>query len=1116
MGLTPICVFGGLMGKSVFGWRFFVLFAILFNFIACSNDSEEQDTKIAEIAAKGDQQAAKDNTQDELLGSLADENAKLKKKLAEAEKKLKERDLQNEEGVRNALDEVAQAREALQKAATKEELAQAKQALVKAEEKLAAAIKQAGDKLEAKLKAQIQAYRERIAVLEQKLEEKRKARALANANHLSYLKGHTDVYNLEGVYKVMVIPVQFADKKFVDEDYLQNDLQGDLFDPNNRKSMRAYYRHASLGKFDVQGVVTAPVTVDGTLEKYGKATGKSSDADARGLVRDALLKLKETKTDESWWAQFDRWDLYDYDDDKNFYEPDGFIDAVILVYAGKSQASCQRSFDPDGKRPGSDDIPVDDPRRDAAVECFNRIWPHRWSLSIGADDPNYSKEGPVLEGVRRPSLNGLKISDNLFALDYNMQSEFSDLSTFMHEFGHSITLPDIYARQGDNGVGSWELMASNASNLAQELSSYSKIALGWVKPKVIAAKENASFYLGAYNFVSETQRDPEAEYQGPESISEIRPNSLGTDVSILSRTPEFNEPVYRSVVVLTPTTTELVKVADFPNYVGSKAAYTSRYDGQEKSMTKKIQVPTSGSAELSFDTIYHIETETNFASADKKIKIVTDYDIGEVKIDGELKESLRLISGDTDYDTLNDTNKQCEAARVLELRNKVYGKTANDAEKTEFKTKVAICHKPTWVKKKYDLSAYRGKEVELSIAYRTDAGYTEFGIVIDNIKMGELVVSDFENGAGFGDFIALTNGQYEQEYNQFYLMEYRDPSADYKVGGKELSYNMDSHIKVGSQSMFLDNGNLLESFRMLTMEYQPGLLVWYFNSKFDQNSNSPAYQDGKGYLLPVKPKLQEMEIPVVFDDSNFFVDGHYKDHEKDEEFKTFVDAQRNKLACFGYTRYFEYIKGKKPECGAFDSKFVNFMPNLLFGDKKLVYRREGFNDVLPKDRFGNWGVGVPFRMHSGIRTSLSTFRPETYEDFAPFKIYKEDDGKMVLDDSLTGLQKRYPAVAEFKDSSVALPKYKGFVEDSVVVEKVGFGFLVVEPEHQGLEGYKEDVSPNNNDHAFRRPRVKVLVDWEEVESVTGQATAPGSHPVASSGSHDHRRAIGGHSCNHDH
>src|SRR5690606_3146453 len=127
-----------------------------------------------------------------------------------------------------------------------------------------------------------------------------------------------------------------------------------------------------------------------------------------------------------------------------------------------------------------------------------------------------------------------------------------------------------------------------------------------------------------------------------------------------------------------------------------------------------------------------------------------------------------------------------------------------DAEKAEFQRKLAVCQEPVWVTESLDLSATRGKDVELDIRYVTDAGYTEFGIVLDNFRIGADTI-DFEEAGNrpLHEFTLLTGGEVEKFYNQFYLFEYRVPSVDFTEGSEVLSYNMDRNLRPGTQSMFM-------------------------------------------------------------------------------------------------------------------------------------------------------------------------------------------------------------------------------------------------------------------------------------------------------------------------
>lgn len=923
--------------------------------------------------------------------------------------------------------------------------------------------------------------------IEEKISEKRMTNALAAANTkiiADAMQDHTEIYPLRGPYKILVIPVAFTDTGFADPDFYapyaggQSKAQNYLFG-DEEGTLTTYYKHSSLGQFDLSGVVTPIVTVDNPLAYYGEAVTGKSDKNARRLVVDALVKLKNRHSND-WWQQFDSWDLNDYDADGHFHEPDGFIDAVVLVYAGKSQSSCQRSFDPEGTRPASADVP-EGPRKEATIECFNRIWPHRWAISLAADDPLYSENGPKIEGRVRPSMNGLKITDEIFATDYNMQSEYSDRSTFMHEFGHSLTLPDVYAYSGENNTGSWEIMSSNANLQGQEFSSYSKLSLGWIKPKIIFPGSETSAYLGAWSYVANERRDNLASFDGPRTSEEYINGQIHS-YDVTSFTQEFEEPVYRSIVALQPPTIERIKVAEFPENIGEKAAYTGRFDGDSRSIEITVDVPTKGPAILTFDTFFHIETETNFNGTDADIKVVTDYDIGSVLVNNENIRDLRTISGDNNADTLNESNPLCAVNRVLQLRLKNIDGALTEDEKKEFEEKKLICQKPTWTVQNIDLSQYRGQKVKVEVRYVTDSGYTELGIIADNFKIDDSVVEDFETKSeNFGDWkILADNGHESKSHNQFYLFEYRTPGETYEAAGNKSSLNMDNNLlNTATQSYFKDGfDNPIDAYRMVEMPYQPGVLVWYYNSKFSTRDNGASEQEGKGYLLVVNPKVDELPLPGIFSNPDLKDEkGHY-DPESPGPLKTLIDSQKNEFICFSHTVYDTYIKGEAPECNL--DVYTDALQTITFKGKPAMYRRQWFNDLLPVDRYQYKPVGTAFRNLPGIRTGLSTFRPQTAEPFSVFSIYRINQNReLVLDLAETVNGFKNMPVSKFSDADNQLSENPRFWADQVVVEKNGFEFEVVEPSSRITSGYSRHTSGADNNAYARRPRAKIYFQWTD-------------------------------------
>lgn len=946
------------------------------------------------------------------------------------------------------------------------------------------------------LEAKLKSIRSSIENLENKILDRISSGSLAQTN-LANIQGavgdHTSIYSLKGSYNTLVIPVEFAaepqfDGKFKDPSRFTSGLAQEEIFGNGPNSLHSYYLQASGGLLNVSGQVTGPVTVEQPLSFYGKAVVAKNDINAEALVVDALKKVQQkVGANSPFWKPFDRWDLNDSDKDGIYSEPDGFIDAVVLIYAGKPQNVCQRIFDPNGKKPGSDDVSKDDPRREQAIECFNRIWPHRSSIFLAKDNPDFPKSGPILEGEER-SVLGYKINDQLSAFDYNMQSEFSDISTFVHEFGHSLTLPDVYALEGDNNVGYWDIMAQNGRNFGQEMSSFHKMALGWLFPKIVLEGESTSAYLGSSAFVSPKKREAYSSFTGPDFFSQIV-RGFENKFNILSLVPETLEPVYSALMVKMKPTMTKAKEIDFPRSSGTKAAYSGRFDNGQKSLKFSIEVPQDGNSTLSFDTIYYIETETNFSSSEAEIKVVTDYDIGRVEINGAIREEFRLLSGDDNHDSLVEKNPSCESDRVLELRIKANSGTISKEEKQEFSAKLNSCRVPVWSNKTYDLSALRGKKAQIEISYATDSGYNEFGIFVDNIKLGDKNLFDFEDDFIPGaEWTASVDGQRDIQSRQFYMLEYRDPSETFANSG---SYNNDLNIQ-GSQGMGMFLGaeagpRARDRFRVVTLDHQPGVLGWYFDSTYDRRRNTPEVESqiGHGYYLPINNELREVVIPGPFAQDSFKDAEGFYDTSK-ESYTALSTSQNRDFKCFGYPEFARYVDGKAPDCKSFDD--VDGLKDLTLNGLKLRFRRDSANSYLPSEQRKHFVISSPGAMIEGgtaTRSAIQTFRHSAMGSFSPLKVWKANSaGELILDHELTASAQSITPMESFDDklSTNDSPylKDKRFRANRATVNLRGFNFKVVSPDSGVLNQYNSlDSDENSNTH--RKPRAKVLIHWAPVE-----------------------------------
>ncbi|GMA21412.1 immune inhibitor A [Arsenicicoccus piscis] len=235
-------------------------------------------------------------------------------------------------------------------------------------------------------------------------------------------------------------------------------------------SFKDFYLKQSNGRFLAKGDVSDwvklpynearyghnPVAGDGTSEGEGywsfvgdtatawynaqKAAGKS-DADIKAYL-----------------AQFDTVDRYDYDQDGNFNEPDGYIDHFQAIHAGE------------GEEAGG------------GAEGEDAIWSHRWYAypnGAGSQGPAFNKQGGVQLG-----------NSGIWIGDYTTEPENGGLGVFTHEFGHDLGLPDLYdTAGGDNGTGFWTLMSAGSwlNNGTVDIGSepgymgpWEKLQLGWL------------------------------------------------------------------------------------------------------------------------------------------------------------------------------------------------------------------------------------------------------------------------------------------------------------------------------------------------------------------------------------------------------------------------------------------------------------------------------------------------------------------------------------------------------------------------------------------------------------------------------------------------------------
>lgn len=236
---------------------------------------------------------------------------------------------------------------------------------------------------------------------------------------------------------IPVILVSFSDIKFVydkqDVDSLLNAKIMDKTIPTG--SVQTYLSHSTNKKLNVKFDVYGPYNIPGTCAYYGanqpSCTGLC-DINPRGMVIDAC-------------------NAADADIVFSDYATDGVkVDQVLVMYAGYNEAE------------------------NATYNDF--IWPHKWQLA---------NKNTILDGVIIYDYTCVSEMRG----DYSKhEDKLCGIGTIVHEFSHTLGLPDLYPTNGGNyfTVGYWDVMCYgvylNEGRTPPLYSAYERFYLGYLTP----------------------------------------------------------------------------------------------------------------------------------------------------------------------------------------------------------------------------------------------------------------------------------------------------------------------------------------------------------------------------------------------------------------------------------------------------------------------------------------------------------------------------------------------------------------------------------------------------------------------------------------------------------
>ena len=142
---------------------------------------------------------------------------------------------------------------------------------------------------------------------------------------------------------------------------------------------------------------------------------------------------------------------------------------------------------------------------------------------------------------------------------------------------------------------------------------------------------------------------------------------------------------------------------------GGAALYSGAGDNLDRSIVREALVPASDPT-LTFDTYYQIEE---------------GWDFGFVQVSTDGGQTWTSLGNDV-------TTSEHDPGAIPAVQQNMPGFTGNSGGGAT----------PAWISTSFDLSEYAGQDILLSFRYVTDPAVTEPGWWVDNVAVGDIVLSD--------------------------------------------------------------------------------------------------------------------------------------------------------------------------------------------------------------------------------------------------------------------------------------------------------------------------------------------------------------------------------------
>ncbi len=350
---------------------------------------------------------------------------------------------------------------------------------------------------------------------------------------------------------------------------------------------------------------------------------------------------------------------------------------------------------------------------------------------------------------------------NLRGFSYSIEPIDAGIGVFSHEFGHDLGVPDEYDYK--------------FSTVGDTVGYWSLMSYGSWAGSPIPGSSPISFSPYARELLQSTYG---GNWINQQVVDFADLNTTGLDIDIVEAT-NHSGPVNQIKINIPRSLVDF-----FPPYSGNYQYYSGEGNSLTNTMSADITIPSASQVQLSMKAHWNTELYTDYILLK----------INGVAIPGNLT-SVNNPHDSTVHDFISGISKSLTGATGPE----------------------------GWVDLSYDLSAYAGQTVTLSILYSTDSDnyFDGYGFIADDLKIVADGVQFFTDGAEQAGTFA---------FNGFS-----------RIGSKIPTQEQNYWVQLRSKNS-LDSG-------LTARGYKRGMLLWFADKGY--KNNNVAEHPGHGFLAVI-------------------------------------------------------------------------------------------------------------------------------------------------------------------------------------------------------------------------------------------------------------------------